>query len=400
MVWGLTPDGFVAKTLEEIEAGMVQKQRDNIDPGLDTSQFGLIGQLNGIVASEIAAVWELGEAVNDSQDPDKAQGASQNGLYALTGSTRDDAKLSVVLCTVTLQPATTIGVGEAIASVEGNPSARFTNAEPMVNATGGVLVLEDVQFEATEPGPVLANADTLTVRETLITGWDDITNPLDATIGANIESDSAFRNRREDELFAQGGGTVDGIRADLLQLETVIACSVIENTTNEVSADGLPPKSFCAVVHSYPPELDGQAICESIWGNKPAGIEPFGDIEHEVADSEGNHHYVSFKRPSETDVYVALRITTGPGYIGDDALKTVIIASAETPNTEGYLDVGVDVYAGRFVTVAMQQRGVLNAEARVSATTSDYNLGAASLAIGSFETGVLDTTRISIVPIP
>ena len=111
MPWGLTPEGFVAKTLEEIEAGMQQKQRDNIDPAIDTSQFGLIGQLNGIMASEIAAVWELAEAVNDSQDPDKAQGTQQDGLYALTGTTRDDAQASLVVCDNTLQPGTTIPIG-------------------------------------------------------------------------------------------------------------------------------------------------------------------------------------------------------------------------------------------------------------------------------------------------
>src|SRR3982751_4330579 len=133
MAWGLTPDGFIAKTLEEIEAGMVQKQRDNIDPAIDTSQFGLVGQLNGIVATEVAAVWELAEAVNDAQDPDKAKGASQDGLYALTGTTRDDAEASLVVCDSTLQPGTSIAVGDAIASVVGTPSARFANTVPLVN---------------------------------------------------------------------------------------------------------------------------------------------------------------------------------------------------------------------------------------------------------------------------
>lgn len=399
MVWGLTPDGFVAKTLEEIEAGMVQRQRDTIDPTIDTSPFGLIGQLNGIMATEIASVWELAEAVNDSQDPAKARGASQDALYSLTGTPREDAKPSAVVCDNTLQPATTIAVGEAIASVVGNPSSRFANAEPMVNATGAVAVLS-IRFEATEPGPLIANAGTLTVRDTLITGWDAVTNPEDAEVGSNIESDAAYRNRREDELFAQGGGTVDGIRADLLRLETVMAVGVIENTDSVVSPDGLPPKSFCAVVHSSPGAHDEQAIGDSIWSNKPAGIEAFGDTPVDVLDSEGTTHTVHFSRPSERAVYVALRLTTNADYVGDDTLQNMIVASAETPGTAGYLDVGVDVYAGSFVTVAMQARGVLNAEARVSLTSAFYDTGVASVAIAPTETGTLDTGRISIVPIP
>jgi Baseplate J-like protein len=401
MAWGLTPDGFNAKTLEEIEAGFVQQQRDNIDPGIDTSQFGLIGQLNGIMASEIASLWELAEAVNDSQDPNKAGGASQDALYSLTGTPREDAQPSLVMCSVTLQPGTAIGVGEAVASVVGNPSSRFANAAPMVNATGSTATVS-VLFEATEPGPTVANANTLTNRETLITGWDSVTNPEDAQLGSNIESDAEYRQRREDELFAQGGGTVDGIRGDLLQLDTVIAVNVIENT-DIIPANGLPPKSFCAIVRSVPqpPPGDDQAIAECIWGNKPAGIEAFGtEPPVTVVDSEGEPHLIRFSRPLETDVYLALRVTTDASYIGHDNLKTILIASAETPNTPGYLDVGVDVYAGRFVTVAMAQRGVLNAEARVSFSSADYDTGVPSLAIAPTETAVLDTSRISIVAIP
>lgn len=398
MAWGLTPDGFVAKTLEEVEAGFVQQQRDNIDPGIDTSQFGLIGQLNGIMASEIASLWELAEAVNDSQDPNKAGGASQDALYSLTGTPREDAQPSLVMCSVTLQPGTAIAVGEAIASVVGNPSSRFANAQPMVNATGSAATVS-VLFEATEPGPTVANANTLTNRETLITGWDSVTNPEDAQLGSNIESDAEYRQRREDELFAQGGGTVDGIRGDLLLLETVIAVNVIENT-DIIPAGGLPPKSFMAIVRSDPGADDEQAIADCIWGNKPAGIQAFGATLVEVVDSEGEPHTIGFSRPAETAVYVALRLTTDASYIGHDALKTILIASAETPNTPGYLDVGVDVYAGRFVTVAMAQRGVLNAEARVSFSSADYDTGVPELAIAPTETAVLDTGRISCVDIP
>lgn len=399
MAWGLTPEGFVAKTLEEIEASMVAKQRDNIDPGIDTSQFGLVGQLNGIMASEIAAVWELAEAVNDSQDPEKARGAAQDALYSLTGTTREDAQPSIVVCEVGLEPGTTIAKHEAIASVQGNADARFWNAEPMVNLGDGPTTLT-VRFEALEPGPTRANAGTLTVRDTLITGWESVTNPADAEPGSNVESDAAYRARREDELAGQGGGTVDGIRAHLLQLGTVTAASVAENTSIG-PVDGLPPKSFCAIVRSTAGADDAQAIADVLWAYKPAGIEAFGtEPPVEVVDSEGTTHQVRFSRPTETPVYLAMRLTTDGSYIGNDAMKAALIASAETPGSAGYLDVGVDVYAGRFVNVAMGQRGVLNAEARVSLTSADYASGQSAIVIAKTDIATLDTSRISIVAIP
>jgi uncharacterized phage protein gp47/JayE len=399
MPWGLTADGFVAKTLEEIEAGFVAQQRANIDASIDTSAFGLIGQLNGIMASEIAAVWELAEAVNDAQDPDKAAGAAQDALYALTGPLRDDATFSAVLCDVTLQPGTTIAPGEAIVSAVGNATARFENTFPMVNGGVGVAVITGVRFQALEAGPLVANAGTLTVRETLPAGWDAVTNPEDATVGTGIESDAAYRHRREDELAAEGGGTTSGIRAALLQLETVLAASVLENTDDSV-VESMPPKSIWAIVRSSPGALDEQAIGETIYANKAGGIEAFGTVPVTVLDSEEVPHVVHFSRPTEVSVYVALRVTTNAEYAGNEALKTAIVASAETPDSPGYLDVGVDVYAGQFVTVAMQQRGVLNAEARVSYASTDYATGLPALVVAQTETGTVDTARISVVPIP
>ncbi len=396
--WGLTPDGFVAKTLEEIEASMVQQQRDHIDPGLDTSQFGLIGQLNGIVASELASLWELAEAVNDAQDPAKAQGAQQDALYSLTGPTREDARASIVIADCVLEPGTSIPIGEAIASVAGKPDARFANAQPLVNASGATATVS-VRFEALAPGPVAANAGTLTVRDTLPVGWTSVTNPDDADLGADIESDAAYRHRREDELAGQGGGTLDGIRADLLKLESVIAVGMIENV-DTVEHNGVPGKSFVAIVRSQPAALDDQTIAETIWAVKPAGIQAFGDVVRTVVDVEGGAHDIGFARPLERAVYVALRLTTGPNYVGNDVLKEAIVTSTKTPGTAGYLDVGVDVYAGQFVQVAMQQPGVLNAECRVSLTAADYATGVPSFVVAANETATVDTGRISIVPIP
>lgn len=399
--YGLTADGFVAKTLQDIEAGMVAQQRANIDPGIDTSQYGLIGQLNGIVASDIAELWELAEALNDAMDPDKASGASQDALYALTGPPRDDAEPSHVLCTVVLAAGTAIAPRAAVASVAGKPTARFTNLAAMVNATGAPATLIDLPFEALDTGPVQANAGTLTQRDTLIAGWTSVTNPLDAELGSGVESDAAYRQRREDELAAQGGGTVDGIRADLLGLDTVTACTVIENVGEAIDAEGLPPKSFEAIVRSVLGATDADAIAQSIWGNKPAGIETWGSTSGTATDSEGYARVMRFSRPTELAVYVALRLTVVPAeYIGDAAVKAAVVASGETPGSPGYLDVGVDVYAGSFVTVAMQQRGVVNAEARVSLVSSAYATGVPAVVTAQREIGALDTTRISIVPIP
>jgi len=120
-----------------------------------------------------------------------------------------------------------------------------------------------------------------------------------------------------------------------------------------------------------------------------------------ITDTEGVEHTIGFSRPTETPVYVALRLTVvGADYGGDAAMREAIVASAETAGTPGYLDVGEPVYAGPFVTVALAQPGVRNAECRVSLTSSDYATGLPSVTVSQREIGTLDTTRISVVPIP
>lgn len=398
---GFATDGsFTVKTLAEIDAGFVAQQRANIDAALDTSQFGVIGQLNGIMASELASLWEVAEELHDAIDPDKAVGAEQDGLYALTGTVRRGELKSTVVCQVLLQPGTNIATGDAQASVDGNAQAKFANAEPMVNA-GASAATFDVAFASVATGPVIANAGTLTVIDTPLVGWSSVTNALDADSGALVEGNSAFRRRREEELAAIGGGTVSGVRADLMRLKTVRAASVIENT-RWVPNDGMPPKSIEAVVVSYAGALDEQTIAATIWANKAGGIETYGSSSREVVDSEGISQTVKFSRPASKPIYVALRLLTDPlKYQGDSIAKTAMVAGAEDTSSVGYLDVGADVYAGRIVAAAMALPGVVNAEARLSFDSiGTFDDASTSLVISQREIAALDTSRIDISPFP
>jgi hypothetical protein len=401
---GFAIDGsFVPKTLAEILDDIAAAQRANIDAALDTSQYGVVGQLNGIVGNALAELWQLAEALHDALDPDKAVGAQQDGLYALSGTLRRAASRSTVVASVKLGGGASIAAGLAQASVLTNPAAKFVNADPMLNA-GGSDAFVSVRFAALDTGPVLANAGTLTVIDTPQAGWLEITNVLDAEPGAVLETNSLFRRRRVIELAAQGGGTVPGLRADLLRMPSVRAALVIENQTME-AVDGMPPKSLEAIVQSVSGTggSDDAAIAALIWANKPVGIQPFGsDGPHEVLDSEGVVHPVYFSRPLDVPIYVVLRLLTDPlRYQGAELAKTAIVEAAEDPDEVGYLDVGADVYAGRIVAAAMALSGVINAEARLSFVAfAEFDDGTTSLAISPREIAQVDTGRIVITGFP
>lgn len=397
---GLTADGFVAKTFEEIRAGFEAKQRATLDQNIDTSEYSLIGGLNGIMATEIAAVWELAEEVHDAFDPDKAAGESQDTLYSLTGTIRRAAQSSSVQATVNLKANTTIAKGAAQASVAGNAASKFVNDEPMVNATG-VPANVSVRFVATRTGPIAANAGTLTVIDTPLAGWNSITNPLDATLGSALELDSLFRLRRLQEIAQQGGGTVPGVRADLMALPTVRAAAVLENDT-DAYVGSLPPKSVEAIVRSVVGANDEQAIASSLWRNKTGGARFVGLQSYVITDSEGFSRTVYFSRPTERQVYVLLRVKVDPAlYVGDILAETTILAALADPTSASYHDVGTDVFAARIVVEAMKIPGVLNADARVSLDpTATWATAASSLDIDQREIAVFDTSRCTVSPFP
>lgn len=396
MSFGLTPDGFVPKSLEDVLNDVVTRQRADLGPDIDTSPFSVLGQLNGVFASKLVELWEAGQELYDALDPDMASGVQQDALYSLTNTLRHDAKKSTVTATVNLSAATTIAAGDAVASVQGNPVARFVNIEPMLNP-GAAPANVSVLFESEEVGPVVANATTLNVIETFIAGWNSITNAEDAALGSFVETDAAYRIRRLSELAAAGGGTVNGIRADLSRLPDVVAVAVLENVTDVTTADGLPPHSIEAIVRGG----DAQAIGESIATNKVGGIQTHGtEPPVEVVDEQGETYEIYFSRPDEVTVFVAIEVVTSADYVGDEALALALQAATTNKLDPAYLDVGTDVYSGQMVRVALRVTGVLNASVGLSLTAiTEPDAGEPSIPIASRELGVVLPANIAVVEV-
>lgn len=83
MSYGVVPTGFskkpLAVILAEIEASLVTEFGPNV---IQTPQSPL-GQINGLMADLIAELWEFGEDVYQSYDPDQAEGVRLDTLARL-----------------------------------------------------------------------------------------------------------------------------------------------------------------------------------------------------------------------------------------------------------------------------------------------------------------------------
>lgn len=391
--------GLQIKTIEEILDELSTQQKAEIDAALNTAPDEPIGQLNGIFAAQLREAWEVLAVAYNGFNPDAAEGFLLEKLSALTGTLREGATKSTVTTTCDLDAATTLLAGTHFAHVVGEPDNRWT---PQADYTAAGAGAQTVDFEAENAGAVIANAGTLTVIATPVTGWNSVTNPTDATVGKEIDTDAELRERREEELRATGSATLDAIRADVIADEDVLQCSVFENTSNVVDAQGLPPKSIEVVVFDgTPPVLTNDEIAQLIFDTKAAGIEAFGIESGTATDSLGAFHTIKFSRPTEREVWVEMFVSVNisTGYAGAAALEAALVALNESDLLQGR-----DVIAARLGEVAMSFDGIFDLYSPPQLGFSPGPVGTTNLSIDNREIARLDTGRItineSIGPVP
>lgn len=382
-VYGVTPQGFVGKTVEDVLLSLEESQRSLVSDSIDTSSYSPLGQINGILASHLREVWEAAEDEYAAWDPDAASDDALSNVSALTGTRRNDASFSRVLCNVSLA-AGTYPTGTLIANVDGNPDAIFENADEIVQLIGGVHY--SVPFVATDTGPVEAPAGLLTLISVPVPGWTAITNPLAATPGENIESDPELRLRREQELAAAGSSSTRAIRAALSDLDGMEFVTVLENRGSTVDANGLPGHSVEAVIYDGTPAaiLDNTLIAQAIYDNLAAGAGTFGSSSALATDGADGDQLIKYTRVTGRQVWIEVDVT-----------GTVSSADAEAAILLINPNIGQDVVVKKIESAVMALPGAEDiTQTRLGFTVAP--VGTANLVIGTREIALFDGARITI----
>lgn len=387
MPYGITSTGFSAKRLADIQAEIEDAFRSAFGVGINLDPLSPLGQMVGIVAERESLIWELAEDVYNSQYPDTASGASLDNVASISNITRLAATYSTVEGRVSGTNGTLVPIG-FIASVNGDPSARFVTIESGIIVGGYV----DLDFQAENTGAVQAPAGSLTVIETPQTGVDSVTNTLDAVLGRDTETDAELKQRRAELLQRSGTATVEGIRRHVLDVLNVLQCTVIENSSGIVDPDGRPPKSFESVVSGG----DDTEIAQAIFDAKAAGIETHGAITKVIVDSQGISHDVKFSRPADKEIWLIVNITpnTDPNEgdlyptSGDQDVEDALLVYGEA------FTMGQDVINSQLYSPINTVPGVVGIE--VLAGFSDPPAASTNLAIGAHELAVFDSTRIVV----
>lgn len=444
-IYGVTPAGFVIKPQAEIVADLEAAFRATFGVGINLTPSSPFGQLVGIFAERLSSLWQLAEAVYTATTPDGAEGVPLVNVCALTGTSPNAATLSKVLVVCTGTPGTLLTAGRR-ASVLGVGSKfellvpRALAAAPAVGrstiyargacvtndgkvytakvagttsgssgaaptGTGTAIVDGSVtwvyvgdgtgystaEFVAVEPGPVPANAGSLTVIETPVAGWSGIYNLDDHWIlGEALEADPELRMRRESELRAQGNAALDAVRQAVLALEGVLECVVFENATDDVDTDGRPPKSIEVLVDGGDPD----AICAAIFEAKAAGVATHATEEAlGVADSQGVVHLIGYSRPDVLATWITLNVWYDPDKWPADGVEQIKALLASWG--ESRLPVGSSLYRSALLAEVFRVSGVMRADLPTLSTNGAvYN--AADLTVTTRQIVQLDTARIIV----
>lgn len=198
------------------------------------------------------------------------------------------------------------------------------------------VVQGEVNMQAVETGPTVANTGTLTVIDTPISGWDATMNLEDANVGQGDEEDPDFRVRRIQQIARAGAATPNAILADVLEVNDVTAVVVFQNNLAITDLDGRPPHSVDIVVQNG----DEDEIAQAIFDTVGAGITFVGDITKTVKDDQNFDQTIKFSRPTEIDIWVEMDLTVDVETFpvdGTDQVEEAILAYA------ALLGVGDDV---------------------------------------------------------
>lgn len=303
-----------------------------------------------------------------------------------SSATQDEIYNGLLSAIATLHPTLTAVVDDGLLVITKTnyfqPST-FTSSANVVIAKAKKVSL----IFSKENGAISAPADSLNVIRTPVIGWDTISNVLAASEGRLTETDEELRLRFANTKFDKSTNILDALYSALNNIEGVENAAVYENDTNFTDANGLPPHSVSAIVLGG----DDDTVAETIWENKPYGIQTYGNTTVNIVDSQGFTRPINFKRPTPIFIYVDLHITADPSFPADgiDKIKGDIIQYAKDNFT-----VGEDVVYSRLYTPINQVDGHQIDSLKIG--TSPSPVGTSNISIAYDQISQFVSANISI----
>lgn len=384
--WGLTENGFIAPTYEEVldsvEDDFISKFGDDIVL-TSNSNFGIIARL--IAWRETLMIQEL-----------------QQNYYAAFISTATDTSLDRV--------GSNMGVGRkvaqpAFATIEVTTDGQYLieTGETFETDDGYVFdLIKDItttqQPDGTWKGTGIVQSEengsmnnVAANKITMESNPDDnvlsITNPEPAGGGQDYEDDETYRARLLEENAAKPGPTAWGMKSALMELPGVRDVNPVENDKADADKWGNPPYS----VHIYVLGGDDNEIAHTIVNHEAAGITLVGSKAIDVQDATGNKRTVHFDHAIDKPIYVKVKVNVNENWNDDEGADDIKIAVADYIN---HLIIGKTLFLTRLYPLVYGVNGI--DEATIMIGTHQGTLGGNDIVNDINEAVSCDTNNIEV----
>ena len=384
--WGLTENGFIAPTYEEVldsvEDDFISKFGDDIVL-TSNSNFGIIARL--IAWRETLMIQEL-----------------QQNYYAAFISTATDTSLDRV--------GSNMGVGRkvaqpAFATIEVTTDGQYLieTGETFETDDGYVFdLIKDItttqQPDGTWKGTGIVQSEengsmnnVAANKITMESNPDDnvlsITNPEPAGGGQDYEDDETYRARLLEENAAKPGPTAWGMKSALMELPGVRDVNPVENDKADADKWGNPPYS----VHIYVLGGDDNEIAHTIVNHEAAGITLVGSKAIDVQDATGNKRTVHFDHAIGKPIYVKVKVNVNENWNDDEGADDIKTAVADYIN---HLIIGKTLFLTRLYPLVYGVNGI--DEATIMIGTHQGTLGGNDIVNDINEAVSCDTNNIEV----
>lgn len=326
-------------------------------------------------------------------NPDLARGTALDALGAMLRIYRRAATPSVIQSVILSGvPNTVIPAGSMCVDTNG---IRWAIDGDRVIGSGGSVT---VTATCAVTGPVECGIGELSeiAPESVVPGWETVTNTVAADPGLSEETAASFRRRRRRMLAINSAGSLSAIDAALFNIPAVRSLSRRENVSASVAViDGIS-----MAPHSIWYCVDGGTDAEvayAIMSKKDPGAGFNGSISVPVTDPRSGQIYtVLFDRPVVVSVWV--RYTVAPVALDADGIckdATMAYAAGDLEGELGF-EIGTSISPFELAGAVNQtEPRILVRKVEISTDGITYSSNELSIAIN--ELPVIERSRITVV---
>jgi hypothetical protein len=262
---------------------------------------------------------------------------------------------TIVYCYITGVDATVIPVNtELICS--SNDESFFTQYQ--VTISGGIAYVA----ASSENIGVSCPAETIDFA-TSISGAT-ITNNKAGILGFVSESDEDYRARIQGVGSSDTVNLKDGMHFALLDIDGVSKVNILDNNT-DATIEGVPARYFAPVVLGG----DTAEVAQTIYNFMGAGNPSYGDISQGVTSRRGQQYSVSFYRPTQLLVTIAVTITVDSTFDTTNGIGSIESILADYVNG---LNIGETLYIQKLESLCFIQ-GVTSATALLNGSSNNVS---------------------------